>query len=70
MYRIKITWQQSTVISKLNILGLISLCPYDTVYYNPTIFKDAGIKSDQELLAATVATTNYGNVASKVMGLN
>ena len=33
-------------------------------------FKDAGIKSDQELLAATVATTNYGNVASKVIGLN
>nr|CAB3485212.1 unnamed protein product [Digitaria exilis] len=26
-----------------------------TVYYSPTIFKDAGIKSDQELLAATVA---------------
>ncbi|KAL5215194.1 hypothetical protein ABZP36_004346 [Zizania latifolia] len=26
-----------------------------TVYYNPTIFRDAGIKSDQELLAATVA---------------
>jgi hypothetical protein len=41
-----------------------------TVYYSPTIFKDSGIKSDQELLAATVATTNYGNVASKVIGLN
>ncbi|TVU15106.1 hypothetical protein EJB05_38608, partial [Eragrostis curvula] len=26
-----------------------------TVYYSPAIFKDAGIKSDQELLAATVA---------------
>lgn len=26
-----------------------------TVYYSPTIFRDAGIKSDQELLAATVA---------------
>ncbi|KAH7653408.1 Sugar/inositol transporter protein [Dioscorea alata] len=25
-----------------------------TVYYSPTIFKDAGIKSDKELLAATV----------------
>ncbi|XP_062226241.1 probable polyol transporter 4 isoform X2 [Phragmites australis] len=26
-----------------------------TVYYSPAIFRDAGIKSDQELLAATVA---------------
>jgi MFS family permease len=28
---------------------------YATVYYSPTIFRDAGIQSDKEILAATVA---------------
>ncbi|XP_010935630.1 probable polyol transporter 4 [Elaeis guineensis] len=64
-YRDKAVWREllrpSPAVRRMMITGFGIQCFQQvtgidaTVYYSPTIFRDAGIKSDSKLLAATVA---------------